>query len=65
MRWSLAQACAWVATGDAALAGCLHPRRTIFEVGFTVFDGGLTRSLRHGDRERSAFAGVTWLATRL
>ena len=30
-----------------------------------VLDGGLTRSLRHGDRERSAFAGVTWLATRL
>ena len=30
-----------------------------------VLDAGLTRSLRHGDRERSAFAGVTWLATRL
>jgi len=30
-----------------------------------VLDAGLAQSLRHGDRERSAFAGVTWLATRL
>ena len=30
-----------------------------------VLDAGLTRSLRHGDRERSTFAGITWLAARL
>ena len=30
-----------------------------------VLDAGLARSLRHGERERSAFAGITWLATRL
>jgi hypothetical protein len=30
-----------------------------------VLDAGLARSLRHGERERSAFAGVTWLAARL
>jgi hypothetical protein len=30
-----------------------------------VLDAGLAQSLRHGDRERSAFAGVTWLAVRL
>ena len=30
-----------------------------------VLDAGLARSLRHGDRERSAFAGVTWLAAHL
>jgi len=30
-----------------------------------VLDAGLARSLRHGERERSAFAGITWLAVRL
>jgi len=30
-----------------------------------VLDAGLARSLRHGERERSAFAGITWLAARL
>jgi hypothetical protein len=30
-----------------------------------VLDAGLARSLRHGDREHSAFAGVTWLAAHL
>src|SRR5215471_15050668 len=44
MRRSIAQACVWIATGDAALAGRLHPRCTITEAGFTVFDGGLTSS---------------------
>jgi len=30
-----------------------------------VLDTGIAQSLRHGSRERSAFAGVTWLAARL
>jgi hypothetical protein len=30
-----------------------------------VLDAGLARSLRHGEREHSAFAGVTWLAAHL
>ena len=30
-----------------------------------VLDAGLARSLRHGERERSAFAGITWLAVQL
>ena len=30
-----------------------------------VLDAGLARSLRHGERERSAFAGITWLAAQL
>jgi hypothetical protein len=41
-RWSLAQVCVLIATGDASLANALHPRCTIFEAAFTIFEVGLT-----------------------
>ena len=42
-RWSPSQAIVWIATRDASLANSLHPRSTIFDAGFAIFGGGLTR----------------------
>jgi hypothetical protein len=41
-RWSPAQVCVWIATGDAQRAEGLQRYCTIFEAGFTLFSGGLT-----------------------
>jgi hypothetical protein len=54
-RWSIAQACMWIGTRDAALAKGLNRRSTILEAGFTVFEGDLTleqsRALEAGARD--------------
>jgi hypothetical protein len=41
-NWSFAQACVWIATGDASLANDVHQRCTIFEAAFTIFEVDLT-----------------------
>jgi hypothetical protein len=43
-RWSVAQACMWIGTRDEAQANGLNRRCTIFEAGFTIFEGDLTPS---------------------
>jgi hypothetical protein len=43
-RWSLAQFCVWIATGNETLANSLPRRCSISEAGRTVFEGHLTSS---------------------